>query len=100
LKVVILLPITCFDNLDLIIKACSFVVPHGDELEDEDNMFWVGASFEESFQAFFIGELSLLERLFTLLATCENPIVWWCNHGGQFPNVTFLAKHILSIPRS
>jgi hypothetical protein len=100
LKVVILLLITCFDNLDLIIEACTFVGSHGDELEDEDNMFWVGASFEESFQTFSIGELSLLNRLFTILATCENLVVWQCNHKGQFSNVTFLVKHILSIPRS
>jgi hypothetical protein len=100
LKVVILLLITCFDNLDLIIEACTFVGPQGDELEDEGNMFWVGVSFGESFQAFSIGELSLLKRLFIVLATCENHIVWWCNHGGQFSNVTFLAKRILSIPRS
>jgi hypothetical protein len=94
-----MLLITCFDNLDLIIEAYTFVGPRGDELEDEDNMFWVGASFEKSFQPFSIGELSLLKRLFTFLATCENLVIWWCNHRGQFSNVTFSAKHILSIPR-
>jgi len=87
LKVVILLLIGCLDNLDLIIEAFIFVGPHGDEFED--NMFWVGVSFEKFFQAFSIGALSLLKRLFTLLATCENLVVWRCNHRGQFPNVTF-----------
>jgi len=52
LKVVILLLIACLDNLNLIIETCTFVGPHGDEFKD--NMFWVGVSFEESFQAFSI----------------------------------------------
>jgi hypothetical protein len=59
-------------------------------------MFWVGVSFEKSFQAFFIGELSLLKRLFTLLATCENLVVWQCNYRGQFSNVTFLPNIFLA----
>jgi hypothetical protein len=66
---------TYFETMNPSVEACTFT-SHGDELEDESNMFWAGASFEESFQTFSIGELSLFKRLFTLLATCENHVVW------------------------
>jgi hypothetical protein len=46
---------TYFETLNLTIEACNSF-GHGDELENEGNIFGVGASFEESFQALVIGE--------------------------------------------
>jgi hypothetical protein len=46
---------TYFETLNPIVEACS-CFGHGDELEDEGNIFGVGASFEESSQALVIGK--------------------------------------------
>jgi hypothetical protein len=47
LKVAVLLFKTCFETLDPTIETCTSI-GHGDELQNEGNMFGVGASSEES----------------------------------------------------
>lgn len=49
LKDVIPFLMTCFEPLNLIIKTCTSISPHGDELEDDNNMFGVKPSFEQLF---------------------------------------------------
>ncbi len=39
----------------------------------------------------------MFKRLLVLHATCNDPLAWWHINEGQFPNVTFLIKQILSI---
>jgi hypothetical protein len=87
---------TYFETLNPTIEACNSF-GHGDELEDEGNTFGVGASFEESSQAFVTRTLSLFRRLSIPPTTYENPLAWCCNHEGQFSNVAFMAKHIIRI---
>jgi len=96
LKDVIPFLMTCFESLNLIIKTCIFINPHGDELEDDSNMFGVGTSFEQSFQPLVIKKLYLFKRLSIYLIVHEKILVWWCNH----LNVAFMAKQILGILRS
>jgi hypothetical protein len=55
---------------------------------------------EKSSCALVVGELSLFRRLSVSLATCVDPLIWWRIHETQFPNVSFLVKQILGIPRS
>jgi hypothetical protein len=42
----------------------------------------------------------LLRRLSIPSSTFKDPLLWWLNHEGQFPNVAFLAKQIFGFPRS
>ncbi len=44
LKIMIPLLMTCFETLNLNVKVCTST-NHGDELQNESNMFGVGASF-------------------------------------------------------
>jgi hypothetical protein len=44
LKIMSPLLMTCFETLNLNVKTCTFA-NHGDELQNESNMFGVGASF-------------------------------------------------------
>jgi len=55
-------------------------------------MFGVGEFVEESFQTLVIRELSLFTRLSIPSFPSEDPLVWWHNHEGQFPNVAFLPN--------
>jgi hypothetical protein len=75
-------------------------IGRGDELKDEDNMFELEASCEESFQALVIRESSLFKSLSTTLVACEDPLARWYNQKRQFLNVAVLAKQIFGIPRS
>jgi hypothetical protein len=45
-------------------ETCTFVNPHGDELNHEGDMFGVGVFFEKFFQTFVTRELSLFKRLY------------------------------------
>jgi hypothetical protein len=63
LKDVIPFFVTCFESLNLIIKTCTSISPHGDELEDDNNMFGVEISFEQSFQPLVTKKLYLFKRL-------------------------------------
>jgi hypothetical protein len=80
LKDVIPFLMTCFESLNLNIKTCISISPHGDELEDNSNMFGVGTSFEQSFQPLVTKRLYLFKILSIYLIVCENFLVWWCNH--------------------
>ncbi len=68
-----------FWTLNPTIETCTSI-GHGDELQNEGNMFGVGASFEESSWTLIIRKLFLFKRLSILPITYENPLVWWCNH--------------------
>jgi hypothetical protein len=57
LKVIIALLMTYFE-------ACTFVNPHGDELNYEGDMFGARVFFEKFFQTFVTRELSLFKRLY------------------------------------
>ncbi len=87
--------IMCFERLNLNTIAYATTIDDAG-LELEENMFKMGASIEESFQALVTGELFL----FIFSFACGNPLTWWCMHEGQFSNVGFLAKQILRIPSS
>jgi hypothetical protein len=87
-----------FEVLNPIVQACGAeVVGFGDFIEEDNNIYCVGASMEESSHALVVGELSLLGRLSISLATCVDPLAWWWIHETQFPNVSFFAKQILGI---
>jgi hypothetical protein len=62
--------------------------------EDENNMFGVGASMENSSRALVTRKLFLFWRLVISPPMCANPLVWWKTHEGQFPNVDFFAKQV------
>jgi len=91
-----------FEILNLTVQACvvkvvGFVAGFGDFIEENNNIFGVGASIKESSCAFIVGELSLFKRLSMSLVTCVDPLTWWRIHETQFPNVSFLVKQILGI---
>jgi hypothetical protein len=69
-------------------------------VEEDNNIFGVGASIEESSRALVVGELSLFRRLSIVLVICDDPLAWWCIHETQFPNVGFLAKQLFEISGS
>jgi hypothetical protein len=57
-----------FEVLNPIVQACvvevvGFVAGFGDSIEEDNNIFGVGASMEESSHALIVGELSLFKRL-------------------------------------
>jgi hypothetical protein len=81
LKIVVPLFMTYFETLNPIVEACTSF-GHGDEHEDENNIFGVGASFEESSRALIIRELYLFRSLSIPFATCEDPFASWRNHEG------------------
>jgi hypothetical protein len=45
-------------------------------VEEDNNIFGVVPSVEESSHALVVGELSLFRRLFVVLVTCANPLAW------------------------
>ncbi len=65
--------------------------------EGDNNIFGVNVSIEKHSYVFVVGELYLFKRLFIVPTSCVDPLVWWCIHETQFPNVGFLAKQILGI---
>ncbi len=70
---------TMFEVLNLIAQACvvqvfGFVARFGDSIEEDNNVFGVGASMEESSHALVVRELSLFRRLFVSPATCLDPL--------------------------
>jgi hypothetical protein len=94
-----------FEVLNLTVQACAVkvigsIAGFGDFIEENNNIFGVGASIEESSYAFVVGELSLFRRLFISFVTCVDPLTWWQIHETQFPNVRFFVKQILRILRS
>ncbi len=73
---------------------------HDVQIEEEDNnMFGVGASIQDSSRALVIVELSLFRRLSIPQFMCINPLAWWQTHKGQFFNVAIMANQMLGIPR-
>ncbi len=95
-KIVILLLMVCFERLNLSIVVIV-TTTNDEKLELEQNMFEMGVSVEESSQTLVTAELSLLKKFYVSSSACANPLTWWHMHEGQFPNVGFLAKHILGI---
>jgi len=99
MKEVILLLMTIFHRLNPIVEV--IIAPCDEpafQIEEEDNnMFNVRASMEESSWALVTTKLSLFRRLFIPPSMCVDPFVWWQTHEGYFPNVVFLAKQILGI---
>jgi hypothetical protein len=72
LKAIIPLLMTCFATLNPIIECWTFV-SHSDELENEGNVFGVGASFKKSSWARVVKESFLLRRLsIPLIVACED----------------------------
>ncbi len=81
LKVIIPLLMTCFATLNPIIECWTFV-NHNDELENEGNVFGVGASFKKSSSA-LVRESFLFRRLsIPLVVACENLFAWQCIYEG------------------
>jgi hypothetical protein len=104
-NVIIPVLMTMFEVLNLIVQTCAikfvgFVLGFGDSIEKGNNIFGVGTSMEESSCALVVGELSLFKNLFITPVTCVDPLAWWRINETQFPNVNFLTKQILGIPRS
>jgi len=92
-KVVVLLLMVCFDWLNHVVGTYVILAIDDARLKLEENMFGVGASIEESFQALITRELSLFRKLSIPSSTCADSLAWWRMHEGQFPNLGFLAKH-------
>ncbi len=91
-----------FEVINSVVQACvievvGYVDGFGDSIEENNNIFSVGASMEESSCALIFGELFLFMTLYVTHATCVDTLVWWRIHETQFPNVSFLAKQTLGI---
>jgi hypothetical protein len=97
---VIPLLMVCFHQLNLIVQECNIDGPNEELNEEDTNIFGDGVFIEKSSRAFVTRELSLFRRFPTLQAACNDLLAWWHINEGQFPNVAFLAKQILGIPRS
>jgi len=94
---IILLLMTIFKVLNPTIQACVVKVVRSiarfdNSIKEDNNIFGVGTSMEESPCAFIVRELSLFRRLFVSLITCVDPLAWWRIHETRFPNVNFFAK--------
>jgi hypothetical protein len=55
-------------------KIVGFVATFGDSIEENNNIFGVGASMEKSSRALVVGELSLVKRLSVSPTTCVDPL--------------------------
>nr|XP_024402695.1 uncharacterized protein LOC112295398 isoform X2 [Physcomitrium patens] len=64
---------------------------------DENSLFGSTASNDEAIVGHLKAELSFFRRLHIDPKECENPLAWWKVREVQFPNVGFLARHILGI---
>jgi hypothetical protein len=76
--VIPLLMIT-FEVLNPFVHACAievvgYVVGSGDFIEENNNIFGVGASMEKSLHGLIFGELSLFKRLFITPTTSVDPL--------------------------
>jgi hypothetical protein len=98
LKPMIPFLMVCFEAVNPIVKACTST--NHNDLEKKGNMFKVGTPFKESSRALVTKESSLFMKLSIPPSASKNPLVCWHNYEGQFSNVAFLAKQILSISRS
>ncbi len=101
-NVIIPLLMILFEVLNFMVQVCVIevvgsIAKFGDSIEEDNNIFGVGASMEKSSCELVVGELSLFMRLYVTIATCVNPLVWWWIHETQFPSVSFLAKQALKI---
>jgi hypothetical protein len=99
---IIPLLMTMFEVLNPTVQACAIevigsIIGSSDSIEEDNNIFGVGASMEESSHAFVVVELSLFRRLYVSPTTCVDPLAWWWIHGTRFPKVSFFAKQILKI---
>jgi hypothetical protein len=77
-NLIILLLMTMFKVLNPIVQGCvvevvGFVAGFCDSTEEDNNIFCVGTSMEESSCAFVVGDLSLFRRLFISLVTVLIP---------------------------
>jgi hypothetical protein len=68
-----------FEVLNLIVQAYPIevvgsVAGFSDFIEEDNNIFGVGASMEESSCAFVVGELSLFKRIYVSPTTCVDPL--------------------------
>ncbi len=77
-NVVVRLLMIVFKVLNLIVQTCvvevvGFVIGFDNSIEEETNIFGVGASMEKSSHAFVVGELSLFKRLFVIPYTLLIP---------------------------
>ncbi len=78
-KVVISLTMIIFDVLNPIVQTCKSlvdesIVKSSDFIEENNNIFSVGASIEK-FSCAFVGQLYLFKRLFVTLTTCVDPLL-------------------------
>jgi hypothetical protein len=72
--------IIVFEVLNHTVQACAIqvvgcIAGFGDCIEEDNNIFSVGASMEESSRA-LVGELFLSRRLYVSPITCVDPLVW------------------------
>jgi hypothetical protein len=70
----------------------------GDNLENDNKMFEIEASFKEFTKALVTKELCFFFNLF-IIPTCEDPLVWWCNYKRQVSitkNPFFLGQIFIS----
>jgi hypothetical protein len=77
-----------FEMLNLIVQACIIrfvgsILKFGDFMKEDNNIFGVNASIEESSCALVVGELSLFKRLFITPTTCADPLTWRQIHESQ-----------------
>jgi len=83
-KKIILLLTTIFDRLNTIVEV--IIVPcdeHVFQTEEEDNnMFGVKTSMEETSWALIITKKNLFRKLSIPPSICVDPLAWWQTHEG------------------
>jgi hypothetical protein len=81
-NVIISFLMSMFKVLNLIVQTCvikvvGFVTGSSNSIEEENNIFGVGASMGKSSCALIVGELSLFKRLFVTLVSFVDTLPWW-----------------------
>jgi len=67
-------------------------ISSNDFTKNNNNIFGVGTTIEESLCALFVKELYLFMKLFIVLIVCVNPLFYWHNHDIQFPKHWLLCQ--------
>jgi hypothetical protein len=63
-------------------------------------LFGAIASSQQAIECLLKSKLPLFHRLHVENVDFLDPLMWWVANESRFPNVGFLAQHILGIPSS
>jgi len=79
---------------------CHLQTPLPNPLVLDDSLFGELACTKETREGLLKSKLSLFCQIVVSEEDLKSPLAWWKTHESQFPNVGFLAKQILGIPRN